>query len=117
MRDQIHCNDVARLLLEFFRSPRCGEVYNLGGGRQNSISILETIDLLAAMGLRVRHKYDPENRLGDHICYITDLGKVRSHFPNWELKYNIFQIIAEIAEARSTSKPHGIETLAANERQ
>ena len=117
VRDQIHCNDVARLLLEFFRSPRCGEVYNLGGGRQNSISILETIDLLAAMGLRVRHKYDPENRLGDHICYITDLGKVRSHFPNWELKYNIFQIIAEIAEARSTSKPHGIETLAANERQ
>ncbi|HET9177260.1 MAG TPA: NAD-dependent epimerase/dehydratase family protein [Terriglobia bacterium] len=117
VRDQIHCNDVARLLLEFFGSPRCGEVYNLGGGRQNSISILETVELLAAMGLTVRYRYDPENRMGDHICYITDLGKVRSHFPNWELKYSLYQMIAEIVEARSKSKPHDLETLAANDRQ
>jgi len=117
VRDQIHCDEVARLLLEFFRSPRYGEVYNLGGGRQNSISILETIDLLAALGLTVRYKYDPENRVGDHICYITDLGKVRSHFPNWKPKYGLHQMIVEIAQARSTSKLHDLETLAANERQ
>ncbi|HEX5412535.1 MAG TPA: NAD-dependent epimerase/dehydratase family protein [Terriglobia bacterium] len=117
VRDQIHCNDVARLLLEFFRSPRCGEIYNLGGGRQNSISILETIDLLAETGLTVRYKYDPENRLGDHICYITDLGKLHSCFPNWELKYSLPQMIAEITEARLKFKLHGSETLTANDRQ
>ena len=117
VRDQIHCDDVARLMMEFFRAPRCGEVYNLGGGRQNSVSILETIDLLAGMGLTVRYKYDPNNRVGDHICYITDLGKVHSHFPNWEIKYSLYQIIAEIAEARSRLKTGGSESLAANERQ
>lgn len=116
VRDQIHCDDVVRLLLEFFRSPRCGEVYNVGGGRQNSISILETIALLAEMGLTVRYQYDPENRVGDHMCYITDLGKVHSHFPSWELKSNLAQIIAEIVDARSRSKPRRSETFAANER-
>lgn len=116
VRDQIHCDDVARLLLEFFRFPRCGEVYNLGGGRQNSVSILETIEMLSAMGLTVRYKYDPENRVGDHICYITDLRKARSHFPTWELKYNLRQMIAEIAEARSRSKLHDLAILATNER-
>jgi CDP-paratose 2-epimerase len=116
VRDQIHCDDVARLLMEFFRSPRCGEVYNLGGGRPNSISILETIDLLAEMGLPVQYRYDPKNRVGDHICYITDLSKVRSHFPNWEIKHSLYQIVAEIAEVRSRSNTGGSETLAANGR-
>jgi CDP-paratose 2-epimerase len=117
VRDQIHCDDVARLLMEFFRAPRCGEVYNLGGGRQNSISILETIDLLAEMGLTVQYKYDPNNRVGDHICYITDLSKVHSHFPNWEIKHSLLRIISEIAEARSILKTGGSESLTANESQ
>ena len=113
VRDQIHCDDVARLLVEFFRSPRCGEVYNLGGGRQNSVSILETIDLLAAIGLPLQYRYDPKNRVGDHICYITDLGKVRSHFPSWEIKRSLGQMVAEIVEARSARKVSGSEILAA----
>jgi CDP-paratose 2-epimerase len=117
VRDQIHCDDVARLMLEFFRSPRCGEVYNLGGGRPNSVSILETIDLLAEMGLTVRYKYDPDNRVGDHICYITDLSKVHSHFPNWEIKHSLLQIISEIAEARSRLNAGGSESLTANRGQ
>ncbi len=100
VRDQLHCDDVARLLMEFFRSPRCGEVYNLGGGRQNSISILEAIDLLASMGLQVRYQYNSASRMGDHICYITDLRKLHSHFPDWEVKHNLNQIFTEIAEAR-----------------
>jgi CDP-paratose 2-epimerase len=112
VRDQIHCNDVARLLMEFFRSPRCGEVYNLGGGRQNSVSILETIGLLAGMGLPVQYRYDPANRVGDHICYITDLSKLHSHFPNWEIKHNLNQIVAEIADVRLRSHKDGAETLA-----
>lgn len=107
VRDQIHCDDVARLLMEFSRSPRCGEVYNLGGGRQNSVSILETIKKLAGLGLPVRYQYEPENRVGDHICYITDLGKLRAHFPDWEIKYNLDQIIAEIADMRLRSQAEG----------
>lgn len=103
VRDQIHCRDVARLFLEFYRNPRQGEVYNLGGGRANSISILETIDLLAGMGLQLRHQYKDVNRIGDHICYISDLRKLKSHFPNWTLKYDLSRIIEEIIERHSNS--------------
>jgi CDP-paratose 2-epimerase len=95
VRDQIHCHDVARLFLEFYRHPRCGEVYNLGGGRQNSLSILETIDLLANRGLQLQYEYDETNRVGDHICYISDLSKIRSHFPAWKLEYDLPAIIEE----------------------
>ena len=85
VRDQIHSHDVANLFLEFYQAPRFGEVYNLGGGRKNSISILETIDLLAGMGYTLKHSYRPENRVGDHICYISDLGKIHRDFPNWKM--------------------------------
>jgi CDP-paratose 2-epimerase len=98
VRDQIHCNDVGRLFLEFFRNPRPGEVYNLGGGRQNSLSILETIDILAEMGFDLRYRYDPGNRIGDHICYISSLDKIRAHFPHWKLEHPVRSIIGEIAE-------------------
>jgi len=100
VRDQIHCRDVARLFLEFHKRPRFGEVYNLGGGRQNSLSILETIDILAQLGFRLRYDYDSANRMGDHICYISDLTKVKSHFPGWSLKYDLKQIIVEIVDQR-----------------
>jgi len=97
VRDQIHCHDVARLFVEFFRNPKCGEVYNLGGGRSNSLSILETIDLLARMGYTLDCTYKDANRVGDHICYISDLTKIRAHFPHWQLQYDIPKIVAEIA--------------------
>ena len=100
VRDQIHCRDVANLFLAFYKKPRCGEVYNLGGGRSNSLSILETIDLLADMGLTLKHSYNPTNRIGDHICYISDLTKIRSHFPEWKLEYDLPKIIEAIAERR-----------------
>lgn len=98
VRDQIHCRDVARLFLDFFHDPRCGEAYNLGGGRPNSLSILETIDMLAAMGFHLPYGYKDQNRAGDHICYITDLTKLRSHFPNWKLEYDLARILREIAD-------------------
>jgi CDP-paratose 2-epimerase len=100
VRDQIHSRDVARLFLEFYSHPRCGEVYNLGGGRQNSISILETIDRLAAMGYTLRHSYKPENRIGDHICYISDLTKLHAHFPGWRQQYTLDRILEEIVSTR-----------------
>lgn len=96
VRDQIHCRDVARLFLAFYRNPRCGEVYNLGGGRENSISILETIDLLSYLGYPLRWSYDPQNRAGDHICYITDLRKIRAHYPDWRMEYDLPGIVREL---------------------
>jgi CDP-paratose 2-epimerase len=100
VRDQIHCRDVARLFWEFYKRPRCGEVYNLGGGRRNSLSILETIDILKGLGFPLNYDYDPVNRVGDHICYISDLSKVRSHFPDWDLTYDLTKIISEIVDRR-----------------
>jgi CDP-paratose 2-epimerase len=96
VRDQIHSYDVAHLFMEFFRSPRCGEVYNLGGGRANSLSILETVDALAGMGLKLRYSYKDTNRVGDHICYISDLSKLHAHFPGWKMQYTLPRILDEI---------------------
>jgi CDP-paratose 2-epimerase len=98
VRDQIHCRDVARLFMEFYRNPRMGEVYNLGGGRQNSVSILETIDILKDLGLTLHYRYEDQNRIGDHICYISDLAKIRAHFPKWSLEHGLRAIVEEIAE-------------------
>jgi CDP-paratose 2-epimerase len=90
--------NVAQLLLHFFHTPRCGEVYNLGGGRQNSLSILETIVILADMGFQMNYTYVKQHRIGDHICYISDLPKLRAHFPNWKLEYDLSRIIYELVE-------------------
>jgi CDP-paratose 2-epimerase len=98
VRDQIHCRDVARLFLEFYKNPKQGEVYNLGGGRPNSLSILETVDMLAGMGHKLRYEYTPANRTGDHVCYISDLTKIRADFPGWRLEYDLPRIISEIVE-------------------
>jgi CDP-paratose 2-epimerase len=96
VRDQLHSDDVAALFLEFFAAPRCGEVYNLGGGRANSISIRETIAILDNMGYHLNYQIVDENRIGDHICYISDLRKTRNHFPNWRIRHNIESIVEEI---------------------
>ena len=100
VRDQIHSHDVASLFLDFYKSPSAGEVYNLGGGRRNSTSILETIDLLDDMGFKLKYSYRPANRLGDHICYISDLSKIRTHFSQWKLEYDLPAILSEIARQR-----------------
>jgi CDP-paratose 2-epimerase len=100
VRDNIHSFDVVRAAEEFFRNPRPGEVYNIGGGRENSVSILEAFDrILRITGKRARWAYRDEPRKGDHICYISDLRKFRAHFPNWRLTRNLDQILVEIAEA------------------
>jgi CDP-paratose 2-epimerase len=96
VRDQIHAADVAGLFLEFFRAPRCGEVYNMGGGRANSVSILETVDILNGLGFKLRYDYVDQNRKGDHICYISDLSKARQHFPAWKMEYPLERIIDQI---------------------
>ncbi|MBC7924370.1 MAG: NAD-dependent epimerase/dehydratase family protein [Bryobacteraceae bacterium] len=101
VRDQIHSLDVSRLLLAFFHNPRCGEVYNIGGGRSNSVSVLETVGMLADLGYPLDFSYDERNRRGDHICYYTDLTKVQAHFPNWKMEYDIPGILDELVRSYS----------------
>jgi CDP-paratose 2-epimerase len=96
VRDQIHCSDVVSLFLEFQRAPRCGEVYNLGGGRPNSISILETVSALKAYGHELRWSLSEQNRIGDHICYISDITKLKTHFPAWRIEKNLDSILGEL---------------------
>jgi CDP-paratose 2-epimerase len=110
VRDQIHAGDAAALFLEFFRHPRRGEVYNLGGGRANSISILETIEALAERGFPLRYEYRDANRIGDHVCYISDLRKIRSHFPNWQLQYGLPRILDGIVQRHLMALPQGART-------
>jgi CDP-paratose 2-epimerase len=98
VRDQIHSRDVASLFFEFFRNPRMGDVYNVGGGRENSLSILETIKALDDMGLALKFEMKKQNRIGDHICYISDLSKIRAHFPGWKMEYGLARIMSELAD-------------------
>ena len=106
VRDNIHSLDVARFILEFSQAPRCGEVYNLGGGKENSCSILEAFDLTRGFtGQEQKHVYVEEHRSGDHICYYSDLRKMRSHYPNWDitkpLEATIGEIVASWRERRA----------------
>ena len=108
VRDNIHAIDVCRLLHEFYLNPRSGEVYNLGGGRDNSTSVLEAIDRAEqATGRKLSWEYVDENRIGDHICYISDLRKIQSHFPAWGITRSLDDIFTEMAEGLNT---HGVES-------
>jgi len=100
VRDNIHSLDVARFIHRFIEAPRAGEVYNLGGGRGNSCSILEAFDTISAIsGIPMRHEYVEEARRGDHICYISDLTKMRAHYPGWDITKSLKDIFTEIHDA------------------
>lgn len=97
VRDNIHSLDVARFIHEFFQAPRCGEVYNIGGGRENSVSILEAFERISAIsGKKMEHEYIGQNRAGDHICYISDLSKIKAHFPGWDITRSLNDVFEEI---------------------
>lgn len=100
VRDNIHSLDVARFMFEFYSAPRCGEVYNLGGGKANSCSVLEAFQLAEKFSGRAqKYSYVEQNRVGDHICYYSDLRKMRAHYPKWDLTKSLEQTIKEIVEA------------------
>ncbi len=100
VRDNIHSYDVVRFIDEFIKEPRSGEVYNLGGGRENSISILEAFDLIEDIsGKKMVYEYDEKNRIGDHICYISDLSKMKKHYKNWTITKNLKTTFEEIAQS------------------
>lgn len=97
VRDNIHSHDVVRAIEEFAANPRPGEVYNLGGGRANSISMLEAIGRIEGLaGRKLAWKYVDENRMGDHICYISDVRKFKSHYPKWEITRPLDAILEEM---------------------
>ena len=100
VRDNIHCRDVAAFVHAFAEHPRCGEIYNLGGGKGNSCSVLEAFAISERYSGRAqRYVYLDTPRLGDHICYYSDLTKVRAHYPGWDITVTVEQVIAEIVEA------------------
>jgi CDP-paratose 2-epimerase len=100
VRDNIHSLDVARFMAAFVGSPKAGEVYNLGGGKANSTSILEAFAIAEKFtGRKQVYTYVDQNRIGDHICYYSDLTKMRTHYPAWDITKSLEQTMKEIVEA------------------
>lgn len=98
VRDNIHSYDVCRAFEAFYDNPSSGAVYNLGGGRDNSVSMLEAIKRAEDVtGKKMDYEYVEENRKGDHICYISDLSKMKRDFPAWGITKSIDDIFKEIA--------------------
>jgi len=103
VRDQIHSRDVVSAFYEFYLNPKKGVAYNLGGCKKNSASVLEIIDLLDKdFGLRLNYSYSDKNRIGDHICYYSDMTKFILDFPNWKIKFSLHDIITEIVNQLSS---------------
>jgi CDP-paratose 2-epimerase len=100
VRDNIHSEDVANFILAFCHAPRCGEVYNIGGGRENSCSILEAFATVEGLtGNAQRYTYVEQNRIGDHICYYSDLRKMKAHYPGWGITRSLRTIFSEIVKS------------------
>jgi CDP-paratose 2-epimerase len=100
VRDNIHSLDVARFMAAFVATPRAGEVYNLGGGKANSCSILEAFKLTETYSGKAQvHTYLEQARAGDHICYYSDLRKMRAHYPAWDITQSLEETIRQIVEA------------------
>jgi CDP-paratose 2-epimerase len=105
VRDNIHSHDVVTAMQAFIEAPRAGEVYNLGGTRQNSVSMLVAIAALARRaGTTLQHSYDPRAREGDHICYISDMRKFRAHYPAWQLTRSLDAILDELVDHESARR-------------
>lgn len=100
VRDQIECSDVVKAFEAFAKNPRPGEVYNIGGGRDNAASVLECIDLIEEIsGFRVQWTLGEDNRKGDHICYISDLAKLQRDYPDWDIRVSLRDILTQMIGA------------------
>jgi len=100
VRDNIHSNDLVRAFDAFFKAPRKAAVYNIGGGRHSNCSMQEAIAMCEQIsGRKLEHQYVEDNRSGDHIWWVSDNGRFKSDYPNWDLKYNVSQILKEIHDA------------------
>ncbi|HEY2952023.1 MAG TPA: NAD-dependent epimerase/dehydratase family protein [Verrucomicrobiae bacterium] len=102
VRDNIHCHDLVNALWEFFKAPRVGEVYNMGGSRHSNCSMLEAIELCEEIcQRRLQWTYVEDNRVGDHIWWISDVRKFQRHYPDWKYRYDLRAILQEIHDAVS----------------
>jgi CDP-paratose 2-epimerase len=100
VRDNIHSADVSNFMHEFWKAPRVAEVYNLGGGKSNACSILEAFRMAEeSTGKKMNWRYVDENRIGDHICYYSDLRKMQQHYPAWSITKTLPMIFEEIARS------------------
>ena len=97
VRDNIHSYDLVNCFWEFYKKPRKGTIYNIGGGRYSNCSIIEALNLVEDIAkIKIRRKYIKTPRVGDHIWYISNLSKFKKHYPNWKQKYNSKKIIKEL---------------------
>lgn len=97
VRDNIHSWDLVNMFWHFHQAPRQGEVYNAGGGRHSNCSMAEAIDLCEQItGQKMNYSYSEDNRIGDHIWWISDVSKFKSHYTGWEYKYNLVDILQQI---------------------
>ena len=97
VRDNIHSHDLIECFWNYFKKPRIGEIYNIGGSRKSNCSVIEALDYVElAANIRVKRIYQKASRVGDHIWYISDIKKFKKHYPNWKQKYGTKKIIEEL---------------------
>jgi CDP-paratose 2-epimerase len=97
VRDNIHSYDLVNMFYHFYMNPRQGEVYNAGGGRHSNCSMTEAIEICESItGNKMNFSYAEDNRIGDHIWYISDVSKFKNHYPEWTYKYNLNDILEQI---------------------
>jgi len=100
VRDNIHSFDLVKCFWEFYKKPRMGEVYNIGGGRYSNCSVIEALNYVEKYAkIRIKKSFIRQNRIGDHIWYISDNSKFKKHYPNWKQSYNIKKIIKELVQS------------------
>ena len=100
VRDNIHSSDLIEAFNQVFRKPGVAEVYNIGGGRENNCSMLEAIHLCQEIcGRELQHTYVDENRIGDHIWYISDSSRFKGQYPQWKIKHTVIDILQEIHDS------------------
>lgn len=105
VRDNIHAHDLVEMFWRFHEKPRPGEVYNAGGGRDSNVSMLEAIEKIEGItGKKAQVSYKDENRIGDHIWYISDLSKFKEHYPGWGITRRIDDILEEMCKAALVEK-------------
>jgi CDP-paratose 2-epimerase len=99
VRDNIHSFDLVNMFWHYYQNPKAGEVYNAGGGRHSNCSMLEAINEIENIsGKKLNYSISNSNRIGDHIWWISDVSKFKSHYPNWEYKYNLTDILEQIID-------------------
>ena len=97
VRDNIHSYDVASFISKFINEPKVAAIYNIGGGYGNSISLMESISKIESIsGIKMNYKYSDISRIGDHICYYSNLDKIKNDYPNWEITKNLDNIFIDV---------------------